>query len=308
MRKSVHWHKYIARHCNSAEYYESTLMTAISINTIVQSQLHSLLEFQNQDNVADQGQLNGALRLLGKWRCVLIQNTLLQQQASFVMQGPFAGMDFLRESAEGCHIAKLLGSYEQPLHPYIAQAIAAAYPTILNIGCAEGYYAVGMARSMPNTQVLAFDVNPKAQEVCTALAQKNGVADRVKVGALFKPEDFAMYDNQKILVVCDIEGAEKDLLNPEVSPALKGMDLIVESHECLESGITKILFDRFKDTHDITIIYDNGQRNLNDTPPWFSSMAHLDQLLAVWEWRSGPTPWLFMKKKILGNPPHIILE
>ena len=61
------------------------------------------------------------------------------------MQGPLAGMDFLPQSAEGCHIAKLLGCYEQPLQPFIEEAIANAYPTILNIGCAEGYYAVGMA-------------------------------------------------------------------------------------------------------------------------------------------------------------------
>jgi hypothetical protein len=27
------------------------------------------------------------------------------------------------------------------------------------------------------------------------------------------------------------------------------------------------------------------------------SLAHLDQLLATWEWRSGPTPWLVMKAK-----------
>jgi hypothetical protein len=33
-----------------------------------------------------------------------------------------------------------------------------------------------------------------------------------------------------VLVLCDIEGAERELLNPVVSPALAGMDLIVESH------------------------------------------------------------------------------
>ena len=211
----------------------------------VKAQLNAVLA-QSQDESA---QLNNALRLLSKWRSVLIQNTLLQQQGTLVMQGPLAGMDFIPQSAEGCHIAKLLGCYEQPLQPFIEQAISNAYPTILNIGCAEGYYAVGMARRMQNTQVLAFDLNSKAQEVCTALAEKNSVADRVKVGALFKPEDFANYANQKVLVLCDIEGAEKDLLDPEISPALKGMDLIVESHECLISGITQTLIDRFKDTH-----------------------------------------------------------
>ena len=263
----------------------------MSLEQNIQSQLLTQL----QGAQASQAQLNNALRLLSKWRSVLIQNTLLQQQGTVVMQGPLAGMDFLSQSAEGCHIAKLLGCYEQPLQPFIEQAITNAYPTILNIGCAEGYYAVGMARRMPKTQILAFDLNPKAQEVCTALAQKNSVDDRVKVGALFKPENFANYANQKVLVLCDIEGAEKDLLDPEISPALKGMDLIVESHECLISGITQTLINRFKESHQITLVQDNGQRQLKDTPQWFNNLAHLDQLLATWEWRSGATPWLVMK-------------
>jgi SAM-dependent methyltransferase len=272
-------------------------MTEVSINAQVHKQLQAMLAQAVPDKTSEQAQLNNALRLLSKWRSVLIQNTLLQQQGTKVMQGPLAGMDFLPQSAEGCHIAKLLGCYEQPLQPFIEQAIQASYPTILNIGCAEGYYAVGMARRMPSTQVLAFDLNPKAQEVCTALAQKNGVSDRIKVGALFKPEDFQAYANQKVLVLCDIEGAENDLLNPEAAPALKGMDLIVESHECLIPGITQKLIDRFKDSHHLTLVQDNGQRQLQDSPQWFNNLAHLDQLLATWEWRSGATPWLVMKAK-----------
>ena len=272
-------------------------MTETSINQQVQKQLQSIFSQSVPDPASEQAQLNNALRLLSKWRSVLIQNTLLKQQGTVVMQGPLAGMDFLPQSAEGCHIAKLLGCYEQPLQPFIEEAINLAYPTILNIGCAEGYYAVGMARRMPNTQVLAFDLNPKAQEVCTTLAQKNGVSDRIKVGALFKPEDFESYAKQKVLVLCDIEGAKKELLNPELAPALKGMDLIVESHECLISGMTQTLINRFKDTHNITLIQDNGQRQLKDSPQWFNNMAHLDQLLATWEWRSGATPWLVMKAR-----------
>ena len=47
---------------------------------------------QLQAAAALQTQLNNALRLLSKWRSVLIQNTLLKQQATLVMQGPLAGM------------------------------------------------------------------------------------------------------------------------------------------------------------------------------------------------------------------------
>ena len=150
---------------------------------------------------------------------------------------------------------------------------------------------------MPDSQVLAFDLNPKAQTVCAELAAKNNVTDRVSVGALFQPEDFATYAGERVLVVCDIEGAERELLNPASTPALSGMDLIVESHECLIPGITQLLIERFTPTHDITLVEDNGQRQLPDAPAWFNNLAHLDQLLAVWEWRSGPTPWLVMKAR-----------
>lgn len=266
----------------------------MSLHAHIRQQLIGLLNGAQADEVA---QLNNALRLLAKWRSVLIQNTLLQQHGTVVMEGPLAGLDFLPQSAEGCHIAKLLGCYEQPLHPFIEAAIEANYPTVLNIGCAEGYYAVGMARRMPNTRVLAFDVNPKAQETCKALAEKNGVADRIQIGALFKPEDFSAYAGQRVLLLCDIEGGERELLNPELAPALKGMDIILESHECLIPGITREIIRRFEASHAITLVQDNGQRQLRNAPAWFNNLAHLDQLLATWEWRSGPTPWLVMKAR-----------
>jgi hypothetical protein len=252
---------------------------------------------QLQSTEPNPAQLNNALRHLSKWRSVLIQNTILKHHGTVVMQGPLKGLDFLQNSAEGCHIAKILGCYEQPLQNHIQLAITIPYEIILNIGCAEGYYAVGMALQMPATKVLAFDLNPKAQEVCVGLAQKNGVSDRVNVGGLFRPEDFATYSKQKTLVFCDIEGGEKELLNPKFASSLIGMDIIVESHECLLPGITQELVDRFKDSHDIEVINDNGQRNLINEPSWFNNLAHLDQLLATWEWRSGPTPWLVMKAR-----------
>lgn len=268
--------------------------------------LHARIRQQALDNLSQRSsdeanQLNNALRLLSKWRSVLIQNTLMQQHGTIVLDGPLKGLDFLSQSAEGCHIPKLLGCYEQPLLPYIESAIQVNYPLILNIGCAEGYYAVGMARRMPDTRVLAFDLNPVAQQVCADLAKKNGVEDRITIGALFQPQDFSKYDEEHALVLCDIEGGERALLDPELAPALRGMDLIVESHECLAPGITQLLIDRFLASHDIVVVQDNGQRQLPNASAWFNNLAHLDQLLAVWEWRSGPTPWLVMTSKQRGT-------
>jgi len=270
----------------------------MSLHANIRDQVMGLLGSAAQ---AEAAPLNNALRLLSKWRSVLIQNTLLQQHGTTVMQGPLAGLDFLQQSAEGCHIAKLLGCYEQPLQPFIEAAITQGYNTILNIGCAEGYYAVGMARRMPHTGVLAYDLNPRAQQACQGLADRNAVAERVSVGGLFKAADFESYTSQQVLVMCDIEGAERELLDPQASPALKGMDIIVESHECLIRGLTQLLIDRFTDSHQITLVQDDGQRQLHNPPQWFVNLAHLDQLLATWEWRSGPTPWLVMRARGAGH-------
>ena len=131
----------------------------MSLSETVTKQLLSSLS-KESSNPNDT--LNNALRLLSKWRSVLIQNTLLEKEGTRVLQGPLKGLDFIEQSSEGCHIAKLLGCYEQPLQPYINAAIEKGYSTVLNIGCAEGYYAVGLARAMSDAKSLAFDTDPKA--------------------------------------------------------------------------------------------------------------------------------------------------
>jgi hypothetical protein len=219
-----------------------------------------LLANLSQETDNPNASLNNSLRLLSKWRSVLIQNTLIEQEGTKVLQGPLAGMEFIERSAEGCHIAKLLGCYEQPLQPYIQKALSGHYTKIINIGCAEGYYAVGFARAVPGLISLAFDTDTNAQNSCRQLYEKNGVSDRVTIGGLFSPDDFAKFENEAALVFCDIEGAEEELLDPDVAPALRKLDIIVESHECLRPGITQKLLSRFEATHTIELIEDNGSR------------------------------------------------
>jgi hypothetical protein len=242
-------------------------------------------------------ELAEALRQLAKWRSHHIQTLVVRSIGTKVLSGVFEGMEFLQQSAEGCHIPKLLGTYEQPLHAIIEAAIARSYSTVINIGCAEGYYAVGLARRMPEARVLAFDTNADAQRACAELAARNGVGDRVEVGAMFGIEDFARFGVKGVLVVCDIEGGERDLLDPEAAPALAGMDLIVEVHDGLHRGLSAEIARRFAATHEVRLVRDLGNRRIERAPQWLAGLGHLDQLLAVWEWRSAPTPWLELRSR-----------
>lgn len=240
-------------------------------------------------------QLESALRLLAKWRSQVLANTLRAHSGSQVLAGPFRGMHYDLTPAEGALATRLLGCYEASLAPILETVIARGYPQVIDIGCAEGYYAVGLARRMPATQVLARDTDPKAQEKVLALARANGVADRVQVGGVMDHAGLDLCHAARTFVLCDIEGAEEDLLDPKAAPGLLAADILVEVHEQARPGLLARLTDRFAATHRITRL--DRQLDPGMLPPWAEELNDLDRLLLLWEWRAGPTPWLWMERK-----------
>ena len=115
----------------------------------------SLLRDQIRDALSDNTKTVGwqlyiALRLVTKHRAEAIRRVLIRQIGQKVQMGPFAGMEFLSNVLEGCYIPKLLGTYEMELHPtWIRLRQLRKYRTIIDIGAAEGYYAVGLALMFP---------------------------------------------------------------------------------------------------------------------------------------------------------------
>jgi hypothetical protein len=239
--------------------------------------------------------LNAALRVLSRWRQFLVLEAYLKRQGSIIWSGPFRGMDYVAAATEGALLPRLLGSYEAVLHPHLLAFAAEGLDCVIDVGCAEGYYAVGLARLMPQVTVHAHDIEPAAQQACAALAARNGVAERVKIGGEFTPRDFEAFAGQRVLVMVDAEGAELDILQPELSPALAGFNIIVETHDIYRQGALATLMERFARTHDVVRV--DQTYAAFEPPPWFANVAHLDRLLALWEWRLSPTPWLVMRPK-----------
>lgn len=240
-------------------------------------------------------ELNMALRVLALWRANAIVEAFVQRHGQVILQGPFAGMSYLRHATEGALAPRLLGTYECELHPHIEAFARQGFDCVIDVGCAEGYYAVGLARLMPDVDVYAYDIKPEARTACAGLAEQNGVSDRVFVGETFTPAGFEAFADRKCLVLMDVEGAEDDLLRPDLSPALAQMTLIVETHDVYRPGVLARVQERFAPTHDLLRV-DMGPKSM-PLPDWLREAGHLDQLLAVWEWRIKPTPWLVMTPK-----------
>ena len=249
-------------------------------------------------------ELNSLLRLMAKWRAHALAETYLAHAGATVMQGPFAGMIYVSNATEGALIARLLGVYESELHPHLEAFADEGLDCVIDVGCAEGYYAVGLARRMPGAEVFAYDISALARMACADLAAKNGVTGQVRIGGEFKPEDFQAFAGRRVLVLVDAEGAEVDILQPDRGPALAHMNIIVETHDLFRPGALNTMIQRFEATHDIQRI-DQGPK-IFEPPAWLKNLGHLDQLLATWEWRARPTPWLVMRPKSLSGSDGVI--
>jgi hypothetical protein len=216
-----------------------------------------------------------------------------------VSSGPFQSMALPEQSSWGGGDVgpKVLGCYEAELHDFVMRAVERAPDSVVNVGCAEGYYAIGLAGLLPKAEVFAFDIDEKAQQICRLAAGANGAGERMTVAGLFTPADLdelTQRPGRKLLVI-DCEGGELPLLNPILAPRLAECDMIIECHDFLDRTITPTLTARFSATHTVQLVSE-GARNPNDFAVlrnWHSR----DRWLAVAEGRPEMMQWLICWSK-----------
>ena len=169
-------------------------------------------------------------------------------------------MKYISKAYCSALLPKILGSYEEPIHDWIGEVINnKKHKNIINIGCAEGYYAVGFALHLPNSKITAYDINIEARKALHELQTLNKIKN-IEIKAACSHLELNRKSKSNTLMFCDIEGAEKDLLDPTKVPNLKYVDIIVETHDCFFPGITEELIRRFYHTHRIRIVVDYPHR------------------------------------------------
>jgi len=212
---------------------------------------------------------------------------------STVQRGPFAGMR-LDIDAFPVHIApKLAGTYEAELHEMIEEALQRSPRTIVNIGCAEGYYAVGIARRLPHVIVHAHDADRKAIKATRHHAALNRVERRVQTGGALTPARLQKLASQSpALLIMDIEGGEGGLLDPVHVPALRAADILVELHPDRVPDIESRISGRFADSHRLRLIRERPTETKLDHAP--AGLSAADRWNAVDERRPSSQSWLWL--------------
>lgn len=172
-----------------------------------------------------------------------------------ILAGPFAGMRYGDTQAMCSALyPKLLGTYEHELASAFDEALARDYSLVVDIGAADGYYAVGFAFRNPSSRVIAFDQDPRARAELSKLAALNGVTERIEIRERCDPQDLAGFEGKSGLMIVDCEGFEEVLLTAERIGALEKWDFIIETHDGISPEVTSTLKQRFEKTHRVETI------------------------------------------------------
>jgi ribosomal protein L11 methylase PrmA len=198
-------------------------------------------------------------------------------------------------------LPKLLGSYESELHPTICELSRIPFDTVVDIGCAEGYYAIGAARLWNNATVYAFDIDPDARTACSTMAVLNGVADRVRIAGKCDPACLLSLPlGQRSLIIADCEGYERSLFSGPVVADLYKSDFIVEMHDFIDIEISAELKERFSQTHWVKSVYsvDDLQKVHQYKYPALDGLSKDKTRAVLSERRPGIMEWLIARSRI----------
>ena len=218
-----------------------------------------------------------------------------------VAHGAFKGMHLPEASYWGQTdgSAKILGTYERQVTDRLEE-FAQPDGLLLDIGSADGFFAIGALRAGFFSRCVCFERSEKGQAVLHANATKNGVLDRVTIlGEAAEAQILAAVpEGQTGAVLCDIEGAEFEILSETVLRHLSNMHIIIELHDFLvENGpdLKTTLLDRASQIFDVEII--------GSAAPDFWAFPELDAFtddkrhLAFSEGRDAVMEWLVLRPK-----------
>lgn len=213
-----------------------------------------------------------------------------------ILSGPFTGQSYLDEIIWGSITPRWVGSYEHELWGVLEEIIQTPYKTVIDVGCAEGYYATGLASKLPEANIFAYDLDPFSRDQCTRLRELNKCTSNLEILPWCDHAEVKKRTSGKTLLVIDIEGGEMDFLDPAAEGTLKSLDILVEIHRTGDDVLTntKTLQGRFEKSHEITLIHsekDHEPANYN-LPEGFDSDPKLFH-----EGRAYEQTWLWMKTR-----------
>ncbi len=157
-----------------------------------------------------------------------------------VRYGPFKGMKLSRDRWWGDLDlgSQCLGLYEREILSYFYPSELCERPScFIDIGGADGYYSTGALFSGLVSRAITFEVDPRGRKSIKESWRGNGSPGNLQVFGEATPSrllDLPQADLEGALILVDVEGAEFDILTPDVLRRFRAATVIIEIHNWVD--------------------------------------------------------------------------
>ena len=165
--------------------------------------------------------------------------------------------------------SQCLGYYEQEILELISELPDEATRTFIDIGAADGYYAVGMLLTKKAEKCICFEASEAGQAAIRDAWILNGAPGELEIYGLANQTallSLPKFEDGKTLALVDIEGGEFNLLTEAVIDKLAGSIVIIEVHEWETDFLTnyEALIYRLQKKFDLFKIPRTNKKVVND--------------------------------------------
>jgi hypothetical protein len=251
--------------------------------------------------------INNLLKIFG-YRVVRLEDSIQLRRAflsrklnktfnGVIKHGPFRGMKFVESSWWGAddRASMLLGLYEQEVLKSL-KALPEKYRYFIDIGAADGYYAIGVLVGNLFEKSWCYEVSPWGRSIIRNNAQLNNVSHRLvireKADSGFERE-FSEEDAARSVLFVDIEGGEFELFSRELFEKFRNSVIIIELHDWVfadgRERLDRLRFDAEKyfqitsittTSRDLSVF--EALRDMNDTDRWLICSEGRPRLMTWW--------------------------
>jgi hypothetical protein len=224
---------------------------------------------------------------------------IFQQYKGQVAYGLFKGL-MLNETSSWSGFkdtgSKILGLYESQNLAWINDRVQKV-DLFIDIGAADGYYAIGMIVSGIAERAITYEISEKDQLLTHISADLNKVSERVSVKGEGKKDDIIadVTACENGLVLFDIEGDEFELIDLQLLEAMKHCYVIIEIHGSENKNLQKNFFEMCSVFHNCEVVSDFARTFPRDS--YTEKLSDNERGLILSEGRPYSMSWFCLSPK-----------
>ena len=193
--------------------------------------------------------------------------------------------------------SKIYGFYENKIQQKLKDI---NNPILIDIGAADGFFAIGSLKSKICEFCYAFEETKKSRENLSKTAKINNVQNKLSIiGKVTKDNFFTLLPSKinfsEVTILCDIEGGEFDFFSDEILATIRDSNIIIEIHKNHNKNLEIDLLERVKKYFDVSIIIDND-KNFESVSE-LHALNDIDRNLICSEGRSYIGKWWHLSPK-----------